>query len=242
MIKLPKFIGHRGAAGFAAENTLASIRIAKKCGAQIVEFDVKQTKDGMLVVMHDDTVDRTTNGTGFVSNLTFKEIRSLDAGSWFDPTFADEKVPTLAEMFQVLSETHMTANIEIKPCPNNDKILAKHVVQFIKEHWPKEPPPPIVSSFSLESLRVAREENPSLLIGLLFDDPVPSNWKTLVHELHPCFISLNQKSVTETLVKEIHRENLAALAYTVNDIVRAQELYNMGIDSIFTNYPGAFNL
>lgn len=240
MLKLPKYIGHRGAAGFAPENTIISMHTAKRCGAQMVEFDVKQTKDNVLIIMHDSDVKRTTNGSGRVIDLTFDEIRSLDAGVFFDESFAGEKVPTLGEVFHTLEKTGMMANIEIKPCPNNDKILAENVAHFIQKNWPSVLPPPLVSSFSLECLKVVRKHSPILQLGLIFDETSLYQWKTFAREVNASAVSVNHKSIQSyEIVQEMHKENLNVLTYTVNDIFRAQELYQLGVDSIFTNFPGA---
>lgn len=242
MLRLPKYIGHRGAAGFAPENTIISMHIAKKCGAQMVEFDVKQTKDDVLVIMHDSDLKRTTNGFGQVSDLTFDEIQKLDAGVFFDASFAGERVPTLAEMFQTLEQTGMAANIEIKPCPTTDKILAKNVIQFIQSNWPASSPRPLVSSFSIECLETVREHDTTIPIGLIFNDTDFYHWAEQAHAVQASAVSLNHKSIqSRELIDAIHAAHLKVLAYTVNDIFRAQELYALGVDSIFTNFPGAIS-
>lgn len=240
MISFPLFIGHRGACGFAPENTLISFEIAKKCGASMIEFDVKFTKDRKLIIMHDSKVDRTTNGTGRVLDYTLAEIKKLDAGSWFDASFAGTKIPTLKETFDTLKKFNLAANIEIKPCPGTDVELTQLVIPFIQEHWPKSLPSPLISSFSTTALQIARELDDKLNLGLILENPPPHDWKQWAKKLNISAISVSHWSLKDdTLIKEMHALNYPVLAYTVNELERAQELYDMGVDSIFTNYPGS---
>ena len=114
-LDLPPVIGHRGAAGMAPENTLAALRRAHALGCRWVEFDVRLTRDGELILLHDDRLERTTNGCGIARALSLSAIRRFDAGSWFDPAFTEERVPTLAQAIAVLSELGLGANVELKP-------------------------------------------------------------------------------------------------------------------------------
>jgi len=243
MHKFPKFIGHRGASGFAPENTCVSMRIAKECGAQVVEFDVKKTKDSELIIMHDSSVDRTTNGHGRVIDMTLAEIKKLDAGCWFDPSFSGETIPTLKEMFSTLRHHSLGANIEIKPCPGTDIELSAQVIEFIENYWPNTLNPPLVSSFSVQALKTVREKSAQIPIGLIFDNPIPNDWKARAFDLKATAISVHHKSIENIeMIKEMHKEGYSVLAYTVNDHNLAKSLYDLEVDSIFTNYPGGFKL
>src|SRR5690349_12065171 len=113
---LPEVVGHRGAAAAAPENTLESLRLAAEHGARMVEFDAKLTSDGVVILMHDDTLDRTTSGHGRVAATSWADIRSLDAGAWFESRWRGSRVPCLEEAIGVLDECALAANIEIKPC------------------------------------------------------------------------------------------------------------------------------
>src|SRR5574337_1778321 len=114
-LRIPQLIAHRGAPRVAPENTLSSIREAKKLGANWVEFDVRLTKDGELICFHDNTLERTTNGTGYVYDYTFSALKQLDAGSWFSPDFRGEEIPTFSQMASLVMELGLGMNIEIKP-------------------------------------------------------------------------------------------------------------------------------
>lgn len=121
----PPIIAHRGASKYTPENTFAAFRKAKELGINWVEFDVMLTADGEVVVIHDETLERTTNGTGAVIAQAYSYLRTLDAGSWFDPSFANEKIPTLREVIKLLNELDMFANIEIKAQSGNEETTAK---------------------------------------------------------------------------------------------------------------------
>ena len=141
-------IGHRGAAGAAPENTLASIRKARELGATWIEFDVKLTKDGHAILFHDDCLERTTDGRGAVAATTLAEIRRLDAGGWFGPAFRGEPVPTLGQALALCVELHLGINVEIKPCAGREVETAQVTVATLLDVWPRDRPAPLVSSFS----------------------------------------------------------------------------------------------
>src|SRR5437867_11693182 len=130
--RLPSIIGHRGAADYAPENTLEGIREAARRGARWVEFDTKLTGDGVVILMHDDTLDRTTNGRGAVAGTAFHDIGLLDAGSWFGPAWRGVRVPRLADVLALLVELDMQANIEIKPCTGREVETAQAVVEDVR--------------------------------------------------------------------------------------------------------------
>ena len=130
-VKIPEKIGHRGAAGHAPENTLASIRKAANLGARWVEFDVMLSHDGIPILMHDNTLNRTTNGKGPISAQSLNDLRTLDAGSWFDKSFADEPIPTLAETLLLAEALGLGCNVEIKPAPETSEETAKAVIEVV---------------------------------------------------------------------------------------------------------------
>jgi glycerophosphoryl diester phosphodiesterase len=234
--KIPKIIGHRGAKGYAPENTLASFRKAKELGATWVEFDVKETEDGILVIMHDDDVDRTTNGKGAMIKTKWSEVQKLDAGSWFNPIFSNERIPTLEETFLLLKELNLGANIEIKPCPTREERTAIAVANAIIKSWPIQLPLPLVSSFSMKSLVAAKKVAPNLIIGGLFET-LPRDWKKIILEVKVETINIDHEVVNVNMIKEINQIGLPVLTYTVNDKKRAQELFSMGVSAIFTDFP-----
>lgn len=234
--KIPRIIGHRGAKGHAPENTLASFRKAKELGATWIEFDVKETEDGVLVIMHDDDLDRTTNGKGPMAKTMWSVVKELDAGSWFHPSFSNEKIPTLEETFLLLEELNIGANIEIKPCPGREEQTAIAVANEIVNKWPKELPTPLVSSFNMKSLVAAKRFQPNLIIGVLFER-LPHDWKKIIEEVQAETIHIDHEIVHGDMIKEMNQKGYPVLTYTVNDRKRAYNLFNMGVSAIFTDFP-----
>ena len=166
LVSLPRVMGHRGAAASAPENTLAGIRRAAACGVSWVEFDVKLTADGVPVLMHDDSLKRTTGRDALASDLSFAEFKALDAGGWFGPDFAGERVPSLAETLALLLELGMLPNIEIKPSPGEEAETVTRTIEVLERTWPAASPPPLMSSFSRISLETLQNLGPRPAPGL----------------------------------------------------------------------------
>jgi len=232
----PRVIGHRGAKATSPENTLASIRQAVAEGATWVEFDVKLTADGHPVLMHDPTLERTTNGKGKVAETTLAEIRALDAGSWFGGRFAGEKVPTLEEALEAMTGLAMGFNLEIKPCPGREAETARTAVACVKQRWPHYLPVPIFSSFKAESLAAAREAGPESPRGFLFER-LPPDWQRHAVELGCATIHPNARSLAREEMAAIKGAGYPVLAWTVNDPARARELLAWGADALITDNP-----
>ena len=144
---LPPVIGHRGAAGEAPENTLVGLRRAHALGCKWVEFDVRLTADGELILLHDDRLERTTNGRGHARELTLAAIRRFDAGAWFDPLFVGEPVPTLDEAIALLAELGLGANIELKSEPGDALATARAAIEILSRSWPTASAGPVSLKF-----------------------------------------------------------------------------------------------
>jgi glycerophosphoryl diester phosphodiesterase len=233
---LPKVIGHRGAAGHAPENTLAGIRKSAELGVRMVEFDVKLTGDGVPVVIHDDTVDRTTDGTGPVRDMTFDRIRSLDAGIRFGREFEGERVPSLDEALRLCVELDLAINIEIKPCPGREAETAEVALTRARALWPAERPAPLISSFALESLRQAMETAPDWPRGYLIWER-PDDWRDNVARLRPATLNVCHEKETPRTIADYRETGLPVLAYTVNEAPRARTLYGLGVTAVFSDRP-----
>lgn len=233
---LPPVMGHRGARGHAPENTLASLRRAGELGASWVEFDAKLTRDGIPILMHDDTLKRTTDGRGAVAGKTLSEIRALDAGRWFSPDFAGEKVPTLDEAMEFLAARGMGANVEIKPCPGREAETGAAVARALAGRWMGTALPPFVSSFSGEALAAARAAAPELPRGLLAER-VPADWGAQLSSLGCATFHLDHRHATADRVRAIREAGYRVLVYTVNDPARARLLLDWGVESVMTDYP-----
>lgn len=237
LIELPRIIGHRGAARHAPENTLAGFQVAAELGATWVEFDVRLTGDGVLVLMHDATVDRTTNGSGAVAAMRQGELRQLDAGAWFDRRFAGETVPTLAEALAVIHELGMTPNIEIKPNPGQARRTGRAVGIALKTLWPSDRPQPLVSSFQLRSLYGLRKIRPDLPIGLNVWQRAHYQWSFGAKLLGCASVHFSHQHVTDAQISSVKGRGRKVACYTVNDPQMAQALFARGVDAVFTDVP-----
>ena len=233
---LPRLIGHRGAKESAPENTLASLREAARQGAAWVEVDVMLTRDRVPVLIHDDTLERTTSGAGPVPELTLAELKALDAGSWFDPRFAGETVPTLEEALGLLSKLGLGLNLEIKPYPGQDVPTAEAALDLLKRLWPAGLPL-LVSSFEVPCLEVARDLAPDIPRGYLLWDPL-ADWAAIADRIGAATLNVHQDRQTAESVAAYRATGRPVLAYTVNDAARARTLFGWGVAGIFTDAPG----
>ncbi|HWK45365.1 MAG TPA: glycerophosphodiester phosphodiesterase [Stellaceae bacterium] len=234
--RLPRVIGHRGAAAHAPENTLAGFRVAKLLGAAWVEFDVRLTADGRCILLHDDTIERTTDGRGVAAELTLAELAVFDAGAWFDPKFAGETVPTLEEAIDLLAELGLGANIEIKPHPGAGPATARAVVDILRTNWPASLPAPLLSSFDRTALEAARDAAPGIERGVLLRE-LGTDWRSLADALDATTVHCDHSRLTAAKAKEVQASGYPLLAYTVNHAGRAEELAGWGVCGFFTDVP-----
>lgn len=232
----PRVIGHRGAAALAPENTLAGFRKAAESGVRWVEFDVHLTADGVPVLLHDDTLERTTDGRGPVAGRSLGELRRLDAGTWFGAAFRGERVPTLEETIALLSVLGLGAVVEIKPSPGAEAATAEATVRLLLERWPGHLPPLLVSSFKRDALAQARMAAPTIARALLVRD-IPADWRAQVDALGCSAVHASERRLDAAVVAEIGTIGLPVFAYTVNEVERARELLGWGVKSIFSDRP-----
>ncbi len=235
-LTVPRIIGHRGAKATAPENTLAGLRRAKQEGADWVEFDVKLSADGHAVLMHDETLDRTTDGRGYVRQLSLTELRKVDAGVRFGPAWRGERIPTLVEALALMASLDMGFNLEVKPCPGREAETARIALADVAAHWPADRPVPIISSFKPASLAAAREVAPHLPRGYLAET-LPPDWALRVAQtdcrtIHPCW-----RALTRAQIAAAKAAGHPILVWTVNEPARARELIGWGVDSLITDCP-----
>jgi len=231
-----RFIGHRGNRFHSPENTLPAFRKAKEKGLDCVEFDVMLTKDGEAIVFHDETLERTTNGQGFVGECTLDYIKTLDAGSWYGEQFINERVPTLVEVIELLNELDLQANIEIKPCGDTAIQTTQKTLEIVKKLWPKHKAPPLISSFNPDCLAQALIQCPEYPRAYLFDE-----WQDNCCELaakYQCIsINVDHLHLTAERINQNKQAGFSTYAYTVNDRQRADELAQWGIAGLFSDNP-----
>lgn len=226
-------IGHRGAAGSAPENTLASMRWALAIGVDGVEFDVHRTRDGHLVVIHDATVDRTTDGTGRVADMTLDELRRLDAGGWRGDAFRGQQIPTLVELVEAVpAPTRLF--LELKAGAHQYPGIEEELAQFLLAHGLVERTQ--VSSFDHQALLRLRLLLPALPTGMLYHclpvDPVAMAKSCGANALHP-----HWAQVTAEQVAAAHQAGLVVNAWTVNSEEAIGRCRSLGVDGIISDHP-----
>ena len=228
-------IGHRGCA-YEPENTLRSFEKAMGLGIDMLEFDVHTTKDNQLVIIHDPKLNRTTNGHGDVIQYSYTYLQTLDAGSWFHPDYAGERIPTLKSVINILNDSLLSANVEIKSLPGKEESLVMRTLEVLKPHLNNPRFSILFSSFSIDALILLRKYSPHCSIGLLIHD-WDRSWKKICDELNCISMHVNQEILTHKRVQEIKQHNKILLSYTVNDPLRAKKLYHWGVDAVFSDAP-----
>lgn len=232
----PRVIAHRGASCYAPENTMSAFTKAALLGIQWVEFDVMLAACGTAIIFHDETLDRTTNGRGKVGDFTYSYLRTLDAGSWFDPAFSGERIPTLAQLAQFLAASGLRANVEIKPLPGQEQATVDETLTVLSAYFPENFSSILFSSFSRAALEYLRLRAPCCHIGLL-QHHWESDWQQAALSLNCVSVNVNQEILLPEKAAEIKALGKLLLSYTVNDIERARELYGWGVDAVFSDYP-----
>ena len=230
-VKRPLNLGHRGACSLAPENTLAAFAKAREVGANGVEFDVQLSADGELVIIHDHTLERTTDGRGAVATHTLAELKQLDAGRRFDAQFAGERIPTLQEVIDLLGDP-MYLNIELKAGYGQAEALPARVVECVRRNGCQARV--LLSSFELDALRRVRAIAPELAIGVLYSSPPDP---AQVAALHPEALHPEWKLAGKELISSAHAAGRQVNVWTVNAEADMRSLIALGVDAIITNYP-----
>lgn len=233
---MEKVIGHRGAAAYAPENTIASFEKALSLGCRFIEFDVMCSADGEPFIFHDDVLKRTTNGAGATGLVESSYLETLDAGSWFSRHYKGESIPHLKDVLKWLAFSGVQANIEIKPYPGTAELTAVSVLSHIHRFWPQNKQLPLVSSFDWEALLLCRSIAPEMPLGLLLDE-WDVNWLHKAKQLDCYSIHFNKKALNAERVKQVKDQGYKVCVYTVNRKRLANKLFEWGVDAIFSDYP-----
>ncbi len=230
-----RVIAHRGFSSEAPENTLAAIEMAIEIGADMVEIDVTVTSDGEVILLHDETLDRTTTGTGLPTDQTLEAIRLLDAGSWFSQEYEGEPIPTLAEALDTVKD-RILINIEIKSEAVEHGVVPK-VAALVEEHGMIDQV--VVSSFSPEALSRMKTTNPAIVTATLFNKDLHTGGDPLeiVQEVGSRGFNISSKRVTLEMIERCHKHGIPVAVYTVNDETEMLRLMAMGVDAVFTDHP-----
>lgn len=226
----PTVMAHRGLSADAPENTLYAFSDAISVGADFIELDVQQTRDGVLVVMHDSNLKRTTGVNKDIWDVDYADIQNLDAGSWFDPAYANARIPTLEETLQFVDK-RAKLNIEIKPTKHGSDTLEQDVAELITRYQYTDAC--YVTSFSYGSLKKVKEANPEIRTGYLMSVAYGQFYSLKYADA----FSLNKVFVTSQVVNAAHQQGKQIFAWTVNGMSEVRSLCNLHVDSIITDDP-----
>ena len=230
----PRLCAHRGAGKLAPENTLAAFRLGYAHGYRMAEFDVKLSADGVPFLLHDDTLDRTTNVQGRADAHTWRELAQLDAGSWHSPAYAGEPLCTLASVARWSLAHDVAVNIEIKPTRGRERETGAAVAFDAATLWTGARVPPRLSSFSDAALDAARDAVPALPRAWLADR-LPEDWRARAARADCIAVDLEHALLNRALVEEIHAAGMRVLCWTVNDSSLVERLFDLGADTVITD-------
>ena len=222
MLQLPKVIGHRGAAAYAPENTLVSFQEARRRGATWVEIDVKLTADGVPIVMHDESLKRTTGVDRLVAETPRTDLPA--------------EVPTFEQAIACFAELGLGCNVEIKPCPGREQETARVTVETLRRSWPAQLPPPLLSSFKDAALATARDAAPEFARAILLDE-IKDDWRQRAQAVGAAGVNTSGKRLTAVQAVAIRKAGYALSVYTINDGDVARALVGMGVDCVITDAP-----
>jgi len=238
-IKKPLIIAHRGASGAAPENTMAAFHKAVIARADMIELDVRLTKDFHIVVHHDRNVRRTTNGKGNIWDLTLQQIRVLDVGSWFDPKFHRERIPTLREVIEFLLPTNVNLNIEVKTDGDHRKHtrFEECVILIIMEKRFEERA--LVSSFDHKFIKRMHDLFPDIKTGALYHPvrDVRKKPSTLCSRIGASTFICSRTRLRPQMIADAHAHKLTVACYGVNTPQHFDKAVDQGIDAVVTNWP-----
>lgn len=228
-------IAHRGFSGKYPENTMIAFKKAVEAGCDGIETDLHMTKDGVIVICHDETIDRTTNGNGYIRNYTYKELCKFDSGIKFCKEFEGERIPSLDEVLDYIKDKNLLINLELKNDIISYRELEKKVIDKVHEF--KLEKNVILSSFNHYSMIRAKQYDNNIKTGLLYQATLYNAHEYIktvgADALHPFFSAVMDKKI----VTDIKKNGITINAYTVNEEEHMERLIELGIDGIITNYP-----
>ena len=230
----PTWVAHRGAGKLAPENTMAAFRLGARHGYRMFECDAKLAADGVPFLLHDDTLERTTNGLGPAGALSWPALQALDAGSWLGPAYAAEPIASLEALCAWARANGHLLDVEIKPSPGADEATGRAVAAFCETHWPVGEVPPLLTSFKPHALQAAQATGPRLPRGLLLDR-LWDGWFEAARQLGCTALVLKHTLVDAALVKRAHGARLRVGVYTVNAAADVARVRAAGVDMVVTD-------
>jgi glycerophosphoryl diester phosphodiesterase len=235
----PRWIAHRGAGLLAPENTLAAFRLGAAHGYRMFECDAKLSADGVAFLLHDSTLERTTNGQGVAGDLDWAVLSQFDAGAWHSADHAGERLPRLADVARWCITNGHSLNIEIKPTPGTERHTGRAVALAAAQLWAGHAQPPLLTSFQPDALAGAQETAPDLPRGLLLET-LRTGWLDTALALGCTAVVCEQGLWTDALLHQVRGAGLHGLAYTVNEATTVQRLLALGLDGIITDRVDRF--
>ena len=234
-----RVIAHRGFSGEAPENTMAAFRKAIEIGADMIELDVLLSRDGQVVVIHDATLDRTTNGTGNVAEHSLAELADLDGGTWFSPAYKNQRIPTLKEVLD-LARGKILVNVEIKTEAVTDELgggITEKVVELVRTHDMRDQV--VVSSFDPRALEQMRRLDPGITTAALFNRDLHEGKspREVMDEVGSRGFNVSHERVDAAVTRICHEMGRPVAVYTVNEVEKMEELLELGVDALFTDFP-----
>jgi glycerophosphoryl diester phosphodiesterase len=236
----PRWIAHRGAGKLAPENTLAAFREGARHGYRAFECDVKLSADDVPFLLHDATLDRTTDETGVAGLRPWAELSRLDAGSWHSRAYAGEPIPSLEAVARYVRRNGFLLDLEIKSTPDHEAHTGRVVAQDVARLWDGDAVPPLLSSFWPQALAGAREGAPALPRALLLDK-FWDGWFEMAQRLECVAVIASFEMMDEAVVQRLRKAGLRTSVYTVNDVEDAARMMGLGIDSIVTDAVDVFS-
>ena len=235
----PRWVAHRGAGKLAPENTLAAFELGASHGYRMFECDVKLSADDVLFLLHDDTLERTTDGVGEARARSWQALSELDAGSWHSAGFAGQRLASFEAIARYCLDKGYLLNIEIKPTPDLEAATGEKLANAAARLWKDAPVPPLLSSFQVACLKAAQDAQPQLPRALLLDKLTPG-WLAIALELECVAVVCKYTLWDAATVEQAHSAGLRTLSYTVNDQVSVQRLLSLGMDGIITDRVDLF--
>lgn len=234
-------MGHRGASSIAPENTLAAFQLAESHDVPWIEVDADMLGDGTVVISHDATLARCSDHNGWLQELIVTDLDKIDAGAWFADEFIGERIPTLVELILFTNETGMNLNLEIKSGRDKaatDKLI-DGIIRDINHHW-QGGQQLLISSFNHLLLAEVKRRAPEISLACLFESPLPRDWLTSAQYVGAEFIHPKDEGLTEQQIKAMMAAGYKVNVWTVNNLARANQLYNWGVTGVCSDYPQLF--
>jgi glycerophosphoryl diester phosphodiesterase len=226
-------IGHRGASGTRPENSCAGFKEALRCKVDMIELDVRTTKDDKLVVFHDEDLKRVCGVNEKVSEITLKEFKKYDIGSYFSFEYSDERVMTLQEVINMLG-IKTGLNIEAKICGNNREVLAVKIANLIIGEGIEKRC--VITSFDVKFIKIFKEMYPNIKAGIIFENE-NDKWIEIIKDCEADGISINYKILDEEYIKECKKNGYFIYIWSLNDSYEIKKYKKMKIDGIISDFP-----